>query len=199
MTNSNTNTSNVLSKTNRRISNDDLVSRENQESKTILGHKRSNSSGIILNDFNDDTTTSSQQQQPTEEENECMGSLMRNFNAYLVLEEKHYPVQPDIKNSESIKTFEEHRQLSVKLLRSTFEIASLEIYLKELQNWENDPNRDDALIYMRFCDENRNLRKLRASFLDQLSHPRTSSNSNANPSLEVGNGWIMVERPDTGN
>lgn len=90
----------------------------------------------------------------------------------------------------------EHRQLSVNLLRLTFEIARLESYLKDLQRWETDPNRDDALIYMRFCDENRNLKKLRSSFIEQMSEPRTSrSNSAVNPNLEVANGWIMIERP----
>lgn len=135
---------------------------------------------------------------------EVASGLLRNFNAYLVLDERHWPGQPDIKNSESIILFEEHKQEAVKLLRNTFEIARLESYLKDLQKWDEDPDsKDTAAIYMRFVDENRNLKKLNGSFIDQLSRPRESrSNSSAQqqqqqPSLEVG-GWIMVDRPPAG-
>lgn len=188
----------------RRISDDNLnniVARETAEQKQILGHKRSKSieTSKWLEEAPIHQVEVPTDHQLVEGERETIDQLMRNFNAYLVLEERHYPVQPDIKNSESIGTFEEHRQLSVKLLRSTFEIARLESYLKDLQSWESDPNRDDARIYMRFLDENRNLKKLCSNFVEQLAQPRTSrSNSNAISNLEVGDGWLLVDPPPGG-
>jgi len=189
----------------RRISNDDLASTRITARTSKPGHRRTQSSDteLLLGPDGPLHHNQNNPHQHSEElldiDPEIIDERMRNFNAYLVLEERHYPVQPDIKNSESIGIFEEHRGQSVRLLRSTFEIARLESYFKDLQAWENDPNRDDARIYMRYLDENRNLKKLRANLLEQLDQPRTShSNSiiqqNQNQ-LEVANGWIMVDAP----
>lgn len=207
----NSNSSNNSTYLNRRISDDNLVTqREVVEHKPNLpGHKRSSSygAGVFLDDYSssDHTTVNGQNYQTeNEEEAESIKHLLRSFNAYLVLEERHYPGQPDIKNSESIALFEDHRQLSVKLLRTTFEIARLESYLKDLQTWNDDPNRDNAAIYMRFVDENRNLKKLTTSFIEQLSTPRQSrsnSTSAQQPNIremEVANGWMLVDQPTFG-
>lgn len=208
----NSNSSNNSNYLNRRISDDNLVTqREVVEHKpNFAGHKRSSSygAGVFLDDHGTSEHTTvvngPNYQTENEEEAEAIKHLLRSFNAYLVLEERHYPGQPDIKNSESIALFEEHRQLSVKLLRTTFEIARLESYLKDLQTWNDDPNRDNAAIYMRFVDENRNLKKLTTSFIDQLSTPRQSrsnSTSAQQPNIremEVGNGWMLVDQPTFG-
>ncbi|KAH9408690.1 Mitogen-activated protein kinase kinase kinase 7 [Tyrophagus putrescentiae] len=206
----NSNSSNGSNFFNRRISDDNLVSRDTVEHKpNYMTHKRSCSTdaGVFLGDLGPSSSShgtvvnggdSIEDSENDDARAEVASGLLRNFNAYLVLDERHWPGQPDIKNSESIILFEEHKQEAVKLLRNTFEIARLESYLKDLQKWDEDPDsKDTAAIYMRFVDENRNLKKLNGSFIDQLSRPRESrSNSSAQqqqqqPSLEVG-GWIMV-------
>lgn len=209
----NSNSSNNSNYLNRRISDDNLVTQREvveHQKPNLPGHKRSSSygAGVFLDDHGSSDHTSvngpNYQVENEEEAESSVKHLLRSFNAYLVLEERHYPGQPDIKNSESIALFEEHRQLSVKLLRTTFEIARLESYLKDLQTWNDDPNRDNAAIYMRFVDENRNLKKLTASFIDQLSTPRQSrsnSSSGQQPNIremEVGNGWTLVDQPAFG-
>jgi len=176
----------------RRTSNDDTTkTRDTTVQKQLLGHKRSKSSdtSIILDGPLDFSNGS---QEPVTEVIESPPynetSHARNFNAYLVLS-GHYPIPPDISNSESMDIFEDHRRQSVRLLRATLELARLESYLKELENWEHDSNRDDARIYMRFLDENRNLKKLCASFLEQLNAPRNSNG------IEVSNDWIVIDPP----
>lgn len=184
-------------------------------SRDTLGHRRSNSSGIVLDNIVNNnsiqpTSTSNvtiSLNEPTIDEiNEdaIVEKSLRNFNAYIVLEERNYPIQPDITNSESLAIFLEHRDLSVKLFRSSCEIARLESYLKDLQRWETDPNRDVARIYVNFINENVELKRMRAGFINQYQqsnhHHQTATSSsvlrqtNSNTNLEVG-GWVLVDMP----
>lgn len=91
---------------NRRISGDNLASREAVENKN-LGHKRSCSTdvGTFLAD-NAPNNAHTLADESEAEDQAKISNLLRHFNAYLVLEDRHYPGQPDITNSESIALFE---------------------------------------------------------------------------------------------
>ncbi|KAJ6224072.1 hypothetical protein RDWZM_002617 [Blomia tropicalis] len=214
----NSNSNNPFTGTNdtRRTSDDNSIRPMNTTiSRDTLGHRRSNSSGIVLDNIVNNnsiqpTSTSNvtiSLNEPTIDEiNEdaIVEKSLRNFNAYIVLEERNYPIQPDITNSESLAIFLEHRDLSVKLFRSSCEIARLESYLKDLQRWETDPNRDVARIYVNFINENVELKRMRAGFINQYQqsnhHHQTATSSsvlrqtNSNTNLEVG-GWVLVDMP----
>ena len=87
---------------NRRISDDNSGTRDSTENKQVLGHKRSCSTDVnqILSDLPSTGHTTADDNE--DENQETISNLLRNFNAYLVLEERHYPGQPDITNSESV-------------------------------------------------------------------------------------------------
>lgn len=160
----------------RRTSDDSNIRHMTRPSSA--GHKRSNSSdaSLLLGSPDDD---------------ELVESLIQDFNAYSLLAKKFHPVQPDIHDSESYSIFDEHRKLSIKLLRLRYEYDALCNHFNELKKMSTSTLREgDCLLYMNLEKENNELRQTRNSFADRVRELKSPRKSRADED------WVIVDSPD---
>lgn len=142
-----------------------------------MGHKRSKSSGEAVQDTKD----------------EMIENLIQSFNAYLVLDRKYCPVQPNIHNVESLNIFEEHRRETIKLFRLQLERILLTNHLKELKKQNNSLLRkDDRQLYIDLSKERDEYKVLRENFVKMIMDHRAS---NSMPSLNQPGeeDWVLVD------
>ena len=146
---------------NRRLSE---VAQEMQPSSSRpshRGHKRSSSSGtpIVTNsshsrsgiNFNDDMSANYRMQQLLQSNdgnrnqviNDSINAQLEenfngeDFNAYLVLEPKLQPIQPEMSDEDSVAIFNEHRKVSKEYLKMQMEVTLLLERKRELERAEN--------------------------------------------------------------
>src|SRR6218665_287166 len=123
-------------------------------------HMRSKSSGTIVGES---------QKGYLEEHQKEVEAILKEFNAYMLLDERYRPIAPDIHNGESLQIFREHRQVSAKMLKYYLQYKNLETYFKELQLMKSKGDLNPSRLYINHMDDNPSLKKLHTEYLTSLN------------------------------